>query len=116
MSDVVPGEEQNDDHQHSHHHPGPAARGNATLVASEFAVVSARRDQLEPPPPPSSGSAKYALKGIRRVHVPGRHAAGHHGVLAADRCREPAIAHLIEVPMRWLGVPSAAAPGWRSPC
>ncbi|NEI60263.1 DUF21 domain-containing protein, partial [Rhizobium leguminosarum] len=83
--------------------------GNAFFVASEFAVVSARRDQLEPLAAEGSKSAKYALKGIENVST--SLAATQLGITACSlligAAGEPAIAHLIEVPMHWLGVPEA---------
>ena len=81
--------------------------GNAFFVASEFAVVSARRDQLEPLASEGSKSAKYALKGIENVST--SLAATQLGITACSlligAVGEPAIAHLLEVPMHWLGVP-----------
>ena len=72
--------------------------GNAFFVASEFAVVSARRDQLEPLAAEGSSSAKYALKGIENVST--SLAATQLGITACSlligAAGEPAIAHLIE--------------------
>ncbi|NDO78695.1 DUF21 domain-containing protein [Kocuria indica] len=83
--------------------------GNAFFVASEFAMVSARRDQLEPRASDGSKSAKYALKGIENVSV--SLAATQLGITACSlligAVGEPAIAHLIEVPLEAAGVPSA---------
>lgn len=83
--------------------------GNAFFVASEFAMVSARRDQLEPKAAEGSKTAKYALKGIENVST--ALAATQLGITACSlligAVGEPAIAHLIEQPLEYFGVPSA---------
>ncbi|MFI7582133.1 hemolysin family protein [Kocuria sp. M1N1S27] len=81
--------------------------GNAFFVAAEFAMVSARRDQIEPRAAAGSGAAKIALKGIEDVST--SLAATQLGITACSlligAVGEPAIAHLIEGPMADLGVP-----------
>lgn len=83
--------------------------GNAFFVASEFAMVSARRDQLEPQAAAGSKSAKYALKGIENVSM--SLAATQLGIticsLLIGAVGEPAIAHLIELPLEYFHVPEA---------
>jgi CBS domain containing-hemolysin-like protein len=81
--------------------------GNAFFVAAEFAMVSARRDQIEPRAAAGSGAAKIALKGIEDVST--SLAATQLGITACSlligAVGEPAIAHLIEGPMADAGVP-----------
>lgn len=81
--------------------------GNAFFVAAEFAMVSARRDQIEPRAAAGSGAARSALKGIEDVST--SLAATQLGITACSlligAVGEPAIAHLIEGPMADLGVP-----------
>ncbi|MFI7494857.1 hemolysin family protein [Kocuria sp. M4R2S49] len=81
--------------------------GNAFFVGAEFAMVSARRDQIEPKAAAGSGAAKTALKGIEDVST--SLAATQLGITACSlligAVGEPAIAHLIEGPMADLGVP-----------
>lgn len=83
--------------------------GNAFFVAAEFAMVTARRDQIEPRAAAGSGAAKWALKGIEDVST--SLAATQLGITACSlligAVGEPAIAALIEVPLESLGVPSA---------
>ena len=83
--------------------------GNAFFVASEFAMVSARRDQLEPQASEGSQAAKYALKGIENVST--ALAATQLGITACSlligAVGEPAIAGLIEGPMAYFQVPHA---------
>lgn len=83
--------------------------GNAFFVAAEFAMVTARRDQIEPRAAAGSGAAKWSLKGIEDVST--SLAATQLGITACSlligAVGEPAIAALIEVPMKALGVPSA---------
>lgn len=81
--------------------------GNAFFVAAEFAMVSARRDQIEPRAAAGSRAAKTALKGIEDVST--SLAATQLGITACSlligAVGEPAIAHTIEGPMAELGVP-----------
>lgn len=82
--------------------------GNAFFVAAEFAMVSARRDQIEPRAAAGSGAARIALKGIEDVST--SLAASQLGITACSlvigAVGEPAIAHLLEGPMLALGLPS----------
>ncbi|MGV3114851.1 hemolysin family protein [Corynebacterium freneyi] len=82
---------------------------NAFFVAAEFAMVSARRDQVEPMALAGRPGAKYALRGIEDVSV--QLAATQLGITACSliigSVGEPAIASLIEAPFRSLGVPES---------
>lgn len=81
--------------------------GNAFFVAAEFAMVSARRDQIEPRAADGSRSARSALKGIEDVST--SLAATQLGITACSlligSVGEPAIAHMIEPGFVALGVP-----------
>lgn len=81
--------------------------GNAFFVAAEFAMVTARRDQIEPRAAAGSVPAKWALKGIEDVTI--ALAATQLGITACSlligAVGEPAIAHLIEGPLASIGVP-----------
>lgn len=84
---------------------------NAWFVAAEFAMVSARRDQIEPDAVSGSTSAKYALRGIENVSV--SLAATQLGITACSlligAVGEPAIAHFFEPYMTALGLPARTA-------
>lgn len=84
---------------------------NAWFVAAEFAMVSARRDQIEPDAVSGSTSAKYALRGIENVSV--SLAATQLGITACSlligAVGEPAIAHFFEPYMTALGLPTGTA-------
>lgn len=81
--------------------------GNAFFVGAEFAMVSARRDQLEPRAADGSRAARSALKGIEDVST--SLAATQLGITACSlligSVGEPAIAHLIEPAFVVVGVP-----------
>lgn len=81
---------------------------NAFFVASEFAMVSARRDQVEPMALAGRPGAKYALRGIEDVSV--QLAATQLGITACSliigAVGEPAIASLIEKPFVEFGMPA----------
>lgn len=85
--------------------------GNAFFVAAEFAMVSARRDQIEPRAAAGSRTARIALKGIEDVST--SLAATQLGITACSlvigAVGEPAIAHLIEGPMLAWGLPTELA-------
>lgn len=82
--------------------------GNAFFVGAEFAMVSARRDQLEPRAADGSRSARSALKGIEDVST--SLAATQLGITACSlligAVGEPAIAHMIEPGFEAIGVPT----------
>ena len=81
--------------------------GNAYFVGAEFAMVSARRDQLEPRAADGSRGARMALKGIEDVST--SLAATQLGITACSlligSVGEPAIAAMIEPVFDAVGVP-----------
>ncbi|MFI5957787.1 hemolysin family protein [Cryptosporangium sp. NPDC051539] len=81
--------------------------GNAFFVGGEFALVTTRRDQLEPLAARGSRSAKSALYGIQHLSL--MLAGAQLGVslcsLGLGAAGEPAVAHLIESPLEAVGVP-----------
>ncbi|GAA1454405.1 hemolysin family protein [Nesterenkonia lacusekhoensis] len=89
--------------------------GNAFFVAAEFAVLSARRSQIEPQAEQGSKRAKTALYSME--HVSQMLAISQLGITVCSLLillvSEPAIHHLLTEPMVALGVPypmaSAAA-------
>ncbi len=85
--------------------------GNAFFVAAEFAMVSARRDQIEPRAAQGSRPAKIALKGIEDVST--SLAATQLGITACSlvigAVGEPAIARLLEWPLLALGLSTGLA-------
>lgn len=80
---------------------------NAVFVASEFALISARRDQLELRVAAGSRPAALALKAVE--NVTSAMAAAQLGIticsIGLGAVSEPAIAHLIEPGFEALGVP-----------
>lgn len=84
--------------------------GNAFFVGAEFAVISARRSQIEPLAADGSKAARFTLRAMEKVSL--MLAAAQLGItmcsLGLGAIAEPAIAHLIEVPLDALGVPAAA--------
>lgn len=85
--------------------------GNAFFVGAEFAILSARRSQIEPLAEAGSRSAKTVLWAMEHVSV--MLACAQLGVTICSTSlgvvAEPAIAHLVEGPMEWLGLPSEAS-------
>ncbi len=82
---------------------------NAVFVAAEFALISARRDQLEPRVAAGSRPAALALRAIENVtHAM---AAAQLGIticsIGLGAVSEPAIAHLMEPGFEALHVPHA---------
>ncbi|WP_026928104.1 hemolysin family protein [Granulicoccus phenolivorans] len=81
---------------------------NAFFVAAEFAMVSARRDQIEPKAQAGSGAARWALKGIEHVSV--SLAATQLGITACSlvigAVGEPALASLLVIPLHAVGLPT----------
>ncbi|MGY1812717.1 hemolysin family protein [Blastococcus sp. SYSU D00820] len=81
--------------------------GNAFFVAAEFALVSARVDQIEPRAEAGSARAVKTLAAMRGVSQ--QMAGAQLGItlcsLGLGAVGEPAVAHLIERPMAALGVP-----------
>lgn len=81
---------------------------NAYFVAAEFAMVTARRDQVEPRALQGSTAAKLTLKGIENVSI--SLAATQLGITACSlligAVGEPALAHLMEGPLVSVGLPA----------
>jgi len=81
--------------------------GNAFFVASEFALVSARADQIEPRAAAGSVRAQKTLAAMRNVSQ--MMAGAQLGItlcsLGLGAVGEPAVAHLIEKPLHAVGVP-----------
>ncbi len=81
--------------------------GNAFFVGAEFALVSARVDQIEPRAEAGSARAVKTLAAMRNVSQ--MMAGAQLGItlcsLGLGAVGEPAVAHLIEVPLHALGVP-----------
>lgn len=79
---------------------------NAYFVAAEFAMVSARRDQIEPEAVKGSTGAKYALRGIEDVST--SLAATQLGITACSlligAVGEPAIAHFLQPYVEKIGL------------
>ena len=83
---------------------------NAFFVASEFAVISARRSQIEPKAEAGSRAAKTALWAME--HATLMLAACQLGITVASllilNVSEPAIHHLLEIPLHLTGLPEEA--------
>lgn len=79
---------------------------NAFFVGAEFAVISARRSQIEPRAEAGSKRAKTALYAIE--HVTLMLATCQLGITVCSllilNVSEPAIHHLLEVPLAWTGL------------
>ncbi|CAN5235189.1 hemolysin family protein [soil metagenome] len=80
---------------------------NAFFVAAEFAVISARRSQIEPKAEAGSRSAKTALWAMEHASL--MLATSQLGITIASllilNVSEPAIHHLLEVPLGLTGLP-----------
>ena len=87
--------------------------GNAFFVGAEFAVISARRSSIEPLAEAGDRRARTVLWAMEHVSL--MLAAAQLGVtvcsIGLGVVAEPAIAHLIEAPLRAVGVPA----GWQHP-
>jgi len=81
--------------------------GNAFFVAAEFALVSARADQIEPRAAAGSVRAQKTLTAMRNVSQ--MMAGAQLGItlcsLGLGAVGEPAVAHLIETPLEAVGAP-----------
>ena len=79
--------------------------GNAFFVAAEFALVSARADQIEPRAEAGSVRAQKTLAAMRNVSQ--MMACAQLGItlcsLGLGAVGEPAVAHLIERPLEVVG-------------
>jgi len=80
---------------------------NAFFVGAEFALISARRDRLETMARAGTSGASAVLKA--GADLSRMLAAAQLGIticsLLLGRLGEPAVAHLIERPFNWLGLP-----------
>lgn len=87
--------------------------GNAFFVGSEFAIMSARRSQIEPLAEAGSKRAKTALWAMEHVSL--MLACAQLGITVCSLLilivAEPAIHHLLVVPFEAVGIPSAVASG-----
>ena len=83
--------------------------GNAFFVAAEFALVTARPDQLEPKAAAGSTRARKTIRAMRNVSS--MMAGAQLGItlcsLGLGAVGEPAVAHLIEKPLEAAGAPEA---------
>lgn len=79
---------------------------NAFFVGAEFAVISARRSQIEPRAAAGSRSAKTTLWAME--HATLMLATSQLGITVCSllilNVSEPAIKHLLEVPLAWTGL------------
>lgn len=84
---------------------------NAFFVAAEFAVISARRSQIEPRAEAGSKSAQTALYAME--HATLMLATCQLGITVCSlmilNVSEPAIHHLLEGPLSWTGMSAQAA-------
>jgi CBS domain containing-hemolysin-like protein len=85
--------------------------GNAFFVAAEFAVMSARRSQIEPLAESGSLRAQTTLRAMENVSL--MLACAQLGITVCSllilQVAEPAIHHLMAVPLEALGIPMEIA-------
>ena len=83
--------------------------GNAFFVGAEFALIAARRTQIEPRAQAGSRAAKITLRGMENVSL--MMAGAQLGItmcsLGLGAVGEPAVAHLIEPVFEAVGLPDA---------
>ncbi|GAA2189443.1 MULTISPECIES: hemolysin family protein [Leucobacter] len=83
---------------------------NAFFVGAEFAVISARRSQIEPRAEAGSKRAQTALYAME--HATLMLATSQLGITVCSllilNVSEPAIHHLLEGPLHWTGIPEQA--------
>jgi CBS domain containing-hemolysin-like protein len=83
--------------------------GNAFFVGAEFALISARRTQIEPRAQAGSRAARVTLRGMENVSL--MMAGAQLGItmcsLGLGAVGEPAVAHLIEPAFEAAGLPDA---------
>ncbi|MCX6463642.1 MAG: hemolysin family protein [Pseudonocardiales bacterium] len=81
--------------------------GNAFFVGAEFALISARRTQIEPRAEAGSRAARITLRAMENVSL--NMACAQLGITACSlglgAVGEPAVAHLLEVPFAAVGLP-----------
>ncbi|GAB4085201.1 hemolysin family protein [Myceligenerans cantabricum] len=82
--------------------------GNAFFVGAEFALISARRSQIEPRAAAGGRAARLTLRALERVSL--MMAGAQLGItmcsLGLGAVAEPAVAHAIEPGLEALGVPA----------
>ncbi|MFR9806941.1 hemolysin family protein [Pseudonocardia sp. RS010] len=82
---------------------------NAFFVMAEFALISARKDRLEAMAESGVAGARTALRAS--ADLARMLAASQLGITIASlllgRLGEPAVAHFIEAPLEWAGLPAA---------
>ncbi|WP_026532360.1 hemolysin family protein [Arthrobacter sp. H41] len=87
--------------------------GNAFFVGAEFAVMSARRSQIEPLADAGSKRAKTTLWAMEHVSL--MLACAQLGITVCSllilQVAEPAIHHLLVVPLEAVGIPAGFADG-----
>ncbi len=83
--------------------------GNAFFVGSEFALIAARRTQIEPRAAAGSRPARITLRAMERVSL--MLAGAQLGItmcsLGLGAMGEPAVAHALEIPLAAVGVSGA---------
>jgi CBS domain containing-hemolysin-like protein len=83
--------------------------GNAFFVGSEFALIASRRTVIEPLAA-TSRRARWALSAMNQI--PLMIAGAQLGIticsLGLGAIAEPALAHLLETPFVWVGLPESA--------
>lgn len=83
---------------------------NAFFVGAEFAVISARRAQIEPRARAGNGAAKITLRAMEQVSL--MLATAQLGITVSSLLilviAEPAIHHLLEVPLKAIGMDYAS--------
>ena len=81
--------------------------GNAFFVGAEFALISARRTQIEPRAEAGSAAARLTLRAMEKVSL--MMAGAQLGItmcsLGLGAIGEPAVAHLLEPGFERLGIP-----------
>jgi len=84
--------------------------GNAFFVGAEFAIISARRSQIEPLAEDGDRRARLTLRGMESVSL--MLAGAQLGItvcsIGLGAVAEPALAHLIEPALASLGLPDTA--------
>lgn len=85
--------------------------GNAFFVGAEFAIISARRSQIEPLSRAGNRRARITLRGMERVSL--MLAGAQLGItvcsLGLGAVAEPALAHAIEPALLAIGLPTGLA-------
>src|SRR5690349_1365323 len=84
--------------------------GNGFFVGAEFALIASRRTVIEPMVSGGSRRARVALRAMNEI--PLMIAGAQLGItvcsLGLGNIAEPALAHYLEIPFGWLGLPEVA--------